>query len=174
MDADSLLATVEFKDTLEELTGRKKKDDASECFPKLTLKQRLMGFMVCCGLGLLLDLLAFLMMVFSMGKGRMIRFGVFYSIGNLISLFGTAFLVGPVRQFKNMKDPARLITTIIFMVSLVGTLVVAFTVQNDHLQRLLILVFILAQSISYFWYSLSYIPCGQSVFKKCCEQCFGE
>ena len=98
MDSNALLKTVEFKEELDELTGRKKKDEYSSCFPKLTLKQRLIGFMVCCGLGLLLDLLAFLMMVFSMGKGRMIRFGVFYSLGNLISLFGTAFLVGPVKQ----------------------------------------------------------------------------
>lgn len=98
MDANTLIKTVEFKEELAELTGRKKSEDNWSCFPKLTFKQRLTGFVVCLGIGYLLNILSFLMMIFTKGKSRMIRFGIFYSVGNLISLFATGFLVGPVKQ----------------------------------------------------------------------------
>ena len=68
-----------------------------------------------------------------------------------------------------MKDPKRIWTVIVFLVSMTAILVVIFTVENDHLKRLIVAVLIVIQSAAFFWYSLSYWPGGQWCCKKCCE-----
>jgi len=44
--------------------------------------------------------------------GKPTNFAVFYSIGNVLSLSGTLFLVGPKIQFKNMTNKTRFISLI--------------------------------------------------------------
>ena len=39
--------------------------------------------------------------------GRPATFAIIYSVGNIVSLCGTTFLVGPLRQLKNIADPKR-------------------------------------------------------------------
>ena len=58
----------------------------------------------------------------------MTQFAVLYTIGNIIALFSTAFLFGPMRQVKNMFHSKRALATVIYLVTLGGTLAVAFTV----------------------------------------------
>ena len=58
-----------------------------------------------------------------------VTFAILYTIGNIISLCSTAFLVGPVKQIKNMFAEKRLIATIVFLVSMIITLVVAIAVR---------------------------------------------
>ncbi len=54
-----------------------------------------------------------------------VRFAVLYSFGNLVSLAATMFLMGPVKQFKNMFDEKRRVATIVYLSALVATLVIA-------------------------------------------------
>uniref|UniRef100_A0A6B2LLI6 Vesicle transport protein n=1 Tax=Arcella intermedia TaxID=1963864 RepID=A0A6B2LLI6_9EUKA len=127
-------------------------------FPSLSLKQRLIGFAICAGIGFLLSVIGGLMLIF----GNFQAFGILYSIGNLVTILSTCFLVGPVKQFKSMVESSRLISTIIFFVSLGATLAVAFTIQSGGLVILLVVV----QWLAFAWYSLSYIPFAQSCVKK--------
>jgi len=53
-----------------------------------------------------------------------------------------------------MTEKSRFVTSIIFMSSMVLTVVCALFVKN----ALMILILIIIQSGAYFWYSLSYIP----------------
>ena len=160
--AEAILKVYDLK---EKLVGKKESNES--CFPSLTWKQRIVGFLTCVAIGYLLDIFSYLLMVGGMGKSSTIRFAIFYSLGNLLSMFATSFLVGFKRQCKNMVKATRLIVTIIYLSSLIATLLVVFLVQNERLKRLIVLLLILVQMISYFWYTLSYIPFARSLCKKC-------
>ncbi|CAI5983000.1 unnamed protein product [Closterium sp. NIES-65] len=69
----------------------------------------------------------------------------------------TGFLIGFTRQLKMMFDPIRIGAAIVFVLSLVLTLVAALYVQD----ALLTLLCIVVQACSLIWYSLSYIPFAQ-------------
>lgn len=58
-------------------------------------------------------------------------FAVFYTLGNVISIASTCFLMGPFNQFKKMFASTRIIATIIVIVSFGMTLFAALTVSND-------------------------------------------
>jgi len=55
---------------------------------------------------------------------------VLYTFGNIVSLFSTAFLFGPLRQLKNMFQLKRITATLLYIAALIGTLVVAFVVRR--------------------------------------------
>lgn len=63
-----------------------------------------------------------------------------------------------------MLKPVRLVTVIVFFTSLIATICLAIWYPNV----LLIILCIVVQFCSYIWYTLSYIPFGQTLFKKCC------
>ncbi|XP_068088012.1 vesicle transport protein SFT2A isoform X1 [Hyperolius riggenbachi] len=42
-------------------------------------------------------------------------FAVFYTLGNVAALASTCFLMGPLKQFKKMFEPTRLIATVIML-----------------------------------------------------------
>lgn len=136
--------------------SEEEKDES--CFPSLSYKERLIGFCVCFGLGILLQIL-------SMGStlgvvlGKPEKFAVLYTFGNIISIFGTFFLFGPSAQISKMKDESRREVSIIFVGSLIMTLVCVYILKA----KLLTIVFLVIQFCSYIWYCLSYIPFGRSV-----------
>jgi len=132
------------------------------CCPDLTYNQRLIGFCVCFVLGLLIELASFGSIV-GLVSGNPTRFAILFSIGNIISITGTFFLVGPKKQFKNMTDKKRLITTLVFVGSVIMTIVSVIFFEN----WVLTLVFVLIQFAAYIWYVLSYIPYG----RECCTGC---
>lgn len=72
------------KDFLGNLTGQQQNDS---CFPTLSYKERLIGFAICFGLGMLIQF-------FSMGSlvglflGKTSKFAFLYTLGNIISLLG--------------------------------------------------------------------------------------
>ncbi|CAI2167769.1 15_t:CDS:2 [Funneliformis geosporum] len=57
-------------------------------------------------------------------------FAILYTIGNIISLMSTGFLVGFKKQIKTMFAPVRWFASLIFLGTLVLTLVVAFTLTK--------------------------------------------
>lgn len=52
-----------------------------------------------------------------------------------------------------------------------ATLVLAFVLTDGPVKRLSILAAMAVQFCSYFWYSLSFIPFGRTIAKKCCKKC---
>lgn len=59
-----------------------------------------------------------------------VTFAILYTIGNIVSLSSTAFLVGPVKQCKNMFAEKRAIATVVFLTAMIATLVVANLVRG--------------------------------------------
>lgn len=120
-----------------------------------------------------------------------VTFGVLYTLGNIISLASTGFLVGPMKQVKQMFAEKRIIATIVFLSALVLTLVVAIWVSAVcQLRSLfvlhslspqggkkfipLIIVLIVFQFFALVWYSASYIPFARSAIKTCVTSCLSK
>ncbi|XP_047432260.1 vesicle transport protein SFT2B-like [Mugil cephalus] len=95
-------------------------------------------------------------------------FAVFYSVGNILALASTMFLVGPWRQVRTMCAKERALATIIMLVCLLLTLCAAFWWRNNTLA----LVFCVLQFLAFTWYGLSYIPFARDAVFKLCSLCF--
>lgn len=130
----------------------------------LSKEQRLYGFLYCLGLGATLSILSSLF-IFNYEA-----FAFFYTIGNVLSLGSTAFLVGPKQQCQNMAHPHRLAATLLYLCMMALTLYVVFEVKN----AVLALLCVMLQSLALSWYCLSYIPYARRIIKKCLFPWLGE
>lgn len=126
---------------------------------------RIKGFGICFVGGLLLSILgiAFLSIPF---KGP-ILFGIFYTVGNIMSIASTCFLMGPWKQLKKMFNETRLVATLAMFVFMGLTLWSAFASGK----KLRTLIFCFCQFLSMTWYSLSYIPYARDAVKKTVTSC---
>ncbi|XP_069680332.1 vesicle transport protein SFT2A [Periplaneta americana] len=152
------------------LSGDDQPDEESGIMPQLldsttlSWETRIKGFIICFVVGILLSLLgSFLLFL----HGGMALFAVFYTLGNIISIASTCFLMGPVNQIKKMFAPTRVIATIIVIVMFGLTLFAAIGLKKATLA----LVFVIIQSLAMTWYSLSYIPYARDAVKKTVSAC---
>ncbi|KAG4941835.1 hypothetical protein JHK87_045706 [Glycine soja] len=100
----------------------------------LSTTQRLYGFAICFAAGLTCTLLS--MLVFF----KPIKFAIAFTLGNLLSLGSTAFLIGPKRQVTMMLDPVRIYATAIYIASMIIALFCALYVHNKLLTFLAIIL----------------------------------
>mmetsp|Transcript_31085 Transcript_31085/g.53541 ORF Transcript_31085/g.53541 Transcript_31085/m.53541 type:complete len:120 (+) Transcript_31085:111-470(+) len=82
--------------------------------PKLTLKQRLSGFLGLTAFGYLLTILATLTISEGYDEENMQRFCGFYIVGNFIAIFATGLWVGPKKLCKKMFKKKRRIGTVVW------------------------------------------------------------
>jgi uncharacterized membrane protein len=94
------------------------------------------------------------------------------TVGNWIALLGSCFLSGPSNQLRRMFQEQRRNATILYLGSLVLTILVAFW-KRLPLQGFWLLLLILAQYISITWYTLSYIPFAQEAVARFLSRYFG-
>jgi len=87
---------------------------------------------------------------------------VLYVLGTVVTLFGTGFLIGFLRQMKLMFKPVRIIASIVFIASIALVLVGAFVLRNG----VLCLVFVIVEFLAFTWYTLSYIPYARAAVTK--------
>ncbi|XP_076050353.1 vesicle transport protein SFT2A isoform X2 [Oratosquilla oratoria] len=125
---------------------------------------RVKGFAICFVLGFIFSFLGSALLFFHNG---LILFAVFYTIGNVMALGSTCFLMGPVNQCKKMFAKTRVIATVIMFAALVMTLIAAFALKKKALALLMVIIQFLAMT----WYSLSYIPYARDGVKKCFGSC---
>ena len=69
----------------------------------------------------------------------------------------------PRTQLQKMSDPARLGASLMYLGSIVFSLVAALVLRSS----LLTIVAIVLQSVALFWYGLSFVPYGRHLFQKC-------
>ena len=148
--------------------GGRNDEENDSIFPSLSLKERLIGFGICFGLGLLFQFMS-MGSILGVLLGRPNKFAFLYTCGNLISIFGTFFLVGPKRQFKNMSNPYRRKATCIFLSSIVLTFISLYIL---HI-KILTILFVIVQFCSYIYYIMSYIPYGQECLNSLARRIFG-
>lgn len=130
--------------------------------PSMTYRQRIYGAVGCIGVGLCLDLMATLALLG--GKAHIVEYAVLYTLGNVVSICGSGFVVGPYRQLKVMCKPVRAVACAIYLGTMGLTLVLAFTYANAALLMILLSV----QYCALIWYGASFVPFG----RKCIVKCF--
>ncbi|KAI4347430.1 hypothetical protein L6164_008244 [Bauhinia variegata] len=128
----------------------------------LSTTQRLYGFAICFVAGLTCTLLSMLVFL------KPIKFAITFTLGNLLSLGSTAFLIGPKRQVTMMLDPVRIYATAIYLASMIIALFCALYVHS----KLLTLLAIILEFGALVWYSLSYIPFARTMVSKIMVSCF--
>ncbi|KAG3071834.1 hypothetical protein PI124_g20444 [Phytophthora idaei] len=136
--------------------------------PSLTKKQRLIGFASCFVLGYLVSFGSTFALIAGSDNGT--KFGITYTLGNIISLCGSGFLVGPKQQVKLMFKPVRRIATIVYLVMIVVVLAVALAAPQ---LGLVVLLLVLIQCAAAVWYSASYIPYGRKILTSIAQKVCG-
>lgn len=140
-------------------------DEVSEYCPKMTFRQRVMGFGICFTCGYLMTFMSFRLFI-KLVEGNPAPFVFLYSSGNILSLMSSMFLSGPKRQFKSMFDEKRQATSITYLVALTCSITVCFLpIPTGPKIGLLVLLLIVQMSAS-LWYTLSYIPYGRATAKR--------
>jgi hypothetical protein len=119
----------------------------------LSKKQRMIGFFSCCGTGMLISTLSLFMIT------KPASFSLLYSLGNIVSILSVGFLVGFKKQMKAACARKRVIATVIFFSTMIGTIVAAVTLGSVPLCIFLIIL----QFCALVWYSASYVPFAQQL-----------
>jgi hypothetical protein len=70
-----------------------------------------------------------------------------YTLGIIVSLIGTGFLIGFFQQLKLMFKPVRVIATIVFLGSIGMVFVAAFVLANP----LLCIIMVIVEFLAYTW-----------------------
>ncbi|CUA75914.1 hypothetical protein RSOLAG22IIIB_01917 [Rhizoctonia solani] len=123
----------------------------------LSRTQRLYGFVGCLAVGFVLSILGSCMLFL----GALGSFALLYTIGIIVSLIGTGFLIGFGKQLQLMFKPVRVVATIIFLGTIGLVFVGAFVIKI----AVLCLVFVIIEYLAYTWYCLSYIPYARTAIK---------
>ena len=87
------------------------------------------------------------------GLTKIRRFAVIYTVGNIVAILSTGFLVGPMRQFRKMIEGGRIFFTAAYFISMGLTLFFAF--KKKLIPCIICLVI---QVIAFICYALSYMP----------------
>jgi hypothetical protein len=146
--------------------GAKEEEEDESLIPALGWRERLIGCATCMILGYLLSFGAFFRLK-DLLTGNPLPFVLNATIGNVIALGGSCFLTGPKAQAERMFTDSRRIASIAYLASLVLTLVVAFAPIPGP-KGLLLLILLIVQYLSVFWYCLSYIPFARDAVKGYC------
>ena len=138
-------------------------DFKSNC-PSLSYETRIWGFLSCVFFGMLLSGFS----VFFVATGRLQPFAIYYTLGSIVGLISTSFIVGPCHQCGLMFAKARWIASVIYLAAIVGTLAVVYGIdkQRNKFKIVLVLGCVAIQFLAALWYGLSYIPYGRTVVKK--------
>lgn len=142
-------------------------DDIKGSCPSLSYETRLWAFLALAGIGVALSLFSTVFLFLN----RLTSFAIYYSLGSIVALLSSFFLVGPCRQFSIMFAKNRWIAAVIYLVAIGLTLALAFDIidlgeENERLKYIAIIASILVQSLAAFWYGMTFIPYGRTVVKK--------
>jgi len=157
-------------------SGRKEQQGwlARQCeqhLPSLSKKQRIMGFMTSLVLGTICFGLAVSFLPMLLLNPR--KFSLLFTLGSVFTLSSFSFLWGPYSHMVHLFQRERLPFTLTYLSSLAATLYFAMGLQS----ALLTTVAAALQVIALVWFTVSYIPGGQTGLKffskLCCGFCKG-
>lgn len=156
---------------LEEATGEKSDKDIFSFGKQKTLcgdlsyKTRLIGWLACSIVGFVLSLVVAL--VFVLSNFNVAAFAILYSLGQVLNIAGSCFLSTPSGHMKDMTKKSRIIPSVVYVLSIILTIVIAVATQIKGL----VFLFLVIQVLAYYWYTISFIPFGQKILKSACECC---
>ena len=125
----------------------------------------MIGWLTCSILGFLLSLI--ISLVFVLSNFNVTAYAILYSLGQVLNIGGSCFLSTPSGHFKDMTKKTRIIPSVVYILSIILTIVIAVATQI----RGLVFLFLVIQVLAYYWYTISFIPFGQKILKNACECC---
>jgi hypothetical protein len=134
-------------------------EDQNNDYFNLTFTQRMLGFATAAILGLFSGFLS----IVAIALLRIRKFGILFSIFNLMLLASTGFLLGFKKQLSSIFEQKRYIAGIGMFLGMAVTFFFAFK------WRLLIGVIVgfAIEFTSFAYYALSYLPWGTQIFRRC-------
>ncbi|KAI1297168.1 Protein transport protein SFT2 [Halotydeus destructor] len=135
---------------------KRSEPEPDSCLPSLTRTQRIIGFALCVGMGIVCFCFASFYIPFLILKAR--KFALLFTLGSCFVLLSFSFLWGPWNHMKHLFSKDRLPFTASYLATLTGTLYFAIHLQNT----ILTCIFAIAQVVALIWYVVSYVPGGQS------------
>lgn len=127
--------------------------------PSLSKKQRIMGFMGCMGMGILCFSMAAAYLPVLIVAAR--KFALLYTLGSIFFISSFSLLYGPKKHFKHLISTERLPFTASYVLSMSFTLYAALGIRS----YLLTIVAAGIQCVALSYFTLSYIPGGQTALK---------
>lgn len=158
----TMFESVDLKALLPRLNTQEEEAEES-LIPSLSWRERLIGCASCMIIGYLLSFGSFFR-IKDLIMGNPLPFVLNATIGNIIALAGSCFLTGPTAQLGKMFKESRRVASIAYLSSLILTLVVAY-VPIPGPKGLLLIVLLVVQYLSVFWYCLSYVPFARDAVK---------
>ena len=146
---------------IEKIVGEASTKDS--CCPDLDYKTRIVGFCITFGIGILCYMFSFPLIL-----GTPYFFGLVFTSGSICSTMATFFLCGPKKQWKNMMKPYRAVVSLVFLGTIVATVVFGFILSGS---TLVVAILAAAQFCAMVWYALSYIPYGRKFCGTCLKSC---
>jgi len=135
------------------------------CFG-LSWGQRVVGFLLFCGSGILFLSLAMMRLPTMIISGAS-SFAVPYTLSNFLLLGAACFLTGTRKQCANMMQRHRVPYSIGYIFAM--TLTLYFTFHGYHFY--VIIPVVTVQFVAMFLYAMTYIPGGMSCAKFCGKIC---
>ena len=103
----------------------------------------------------------------SLMLGNPMPFAIKYTVGNLLSISASGFLVGPGRLCGAMFAAERRVASLIYIGSLLTTLGCIFYLH----QRLLTTLSLGVQTCAMVWYFATWVPFGRSLLQSAVGRC---
>lgn len=140
--------------------------------PDLTYEQRIGGYVTCFVISFILSIGSLTRLV-QLAQGEPGPFVVFYSLGNVVAIVGSLFLMGPKSQCRSMFKKTRRWATICYLSTILITIFCAFYQGIPPESRVgVIVVCVIIQWIAMLWYTISFIPYAREYVKTvCCQGC---
>ena len=91
-------------------------------------------------------------------------------IGSIIVILSPLWIKSPIALCKELKNPVRLTSTILFVVFLVLTILANFVFDSFILR----IIFGICLGFAGIWYFLSFFENGQKAFIACLKSCCGK
>ena len=156
------LGAQQDKDSI--FSGASSGSDEKIC-PKLSYKQRIYGFLGCSVVGFVMSWVVTFVFVFSGFDVK--AFAILFCLCQVLNIASSCVLSTPSGHLKAMKKKHRIIPSVLYILMIILTLVLALA---TNIKGLVLLCVILC-TICYYWYTISFIPYGTKILKKVCGSC---
>lgn len=132
----------------------------------MSYKTRVIGWLACSITGWVLSLI--ITFVFVLSNFDVVAYALIYSLGQILNITGSCFLSTPQGHCKDMSKKHRIIPSIVYIVSIIATIVIAVATKIKGL----VFLFLIIQVVAYYWYTISFIPFGHKIAAKLCSSCW--
>lgn len=130
------------------------------------MKQRIIGFLALSITAFLISWILTFAFIFS--GFDVVTYALIFSFCQILNIASSCFLSTPKGHMKAMKKKSRIIPSVTYIILIILTIVIAVATQVKGL----VLLCVILLTISYYWYTISFIPFGNKILKKICGSCF--